>query len=114
MPPDVVQQLDEELALQAGLHDRAVPFFSPRQQNFKWGGCPYHLQSSLQPHVLRSGRFQGHIMLRCSRFWKREEASGRRLCWYCIPCPRGLYDRLPEAIRMEFESLSSAFARGRA
>ena len=75
MPPDVVQQLDEELALQADLHDRAVPFISPRQQNFKWGGCPYHLQSSLQPHILRSGRFQGHIMLRCSRFWKREEQA---------------------------------------
>ena len=64
----------------------SVPIFSEKQSRYKFGGRPRHLSLSLQPHVPKSGPQRGHLLLRCSNFWKRG-SDDRPLSWFQYPFP---------------------------
>ena len=80
------------------------------KRRFKWGCCPLHKGWSLQPHLLRSGKQVGHVVLYCSGWW-RKNRSGGRLCWRQQPLPRDRFAELPSHIKQEYSTLRSAFTR---
>lgn len=107
------QEILEELQEEAELPEVSVPCWFPGQEKFKWGGCKYHCQLSLQPHLTRSGNSHdfGKLFLRCSSWFKNCPAAEK--CWYRADFPRGLFKKLPQNIQDEYTSLRMAFAQGR-
>lgn len=107
---DVRQFLaDEEKEIQEIIAS-SVPVFSERQRGYKFGGCPNHLTLSLQPHVPKSGRQRGQLLLRRSNFWKRG-TDDKPLCWFQFPFPMKLWSHLPKPIQEQFVDLENSLQR---
>ena len=88
----------------------AVPIFSQKQLRFKWGGCPYHKETSLQVHLIQSGDQKGSLVLRCSYFWKKDD-SGQHRCFWNYPFPMKLLHLVPKQTRDEYQDLKHVLMR---
>ena len=102
--------LKEEDDAVADIIRHSVPIFSDRHRRFKYGGCPHHLTTSLQPHLIQSGDNKGCLVLRCSQFWKKN-SSGQRLCFYKHEFPMGLFRSLPQNIQDAYVDIRNALSR---
>ena len=109
-PFDVRTFLADEKKENQEIIASSVPFFCEKQRRFKFGGCPKHLSLSLQPHVPKSGPQRGHLLLRCSNFWKRGD-DDKPLCWFQYPFPMKLWDHLPKTIQEQFVDLENSLQR---
>lgn len=107
---DVRKFLDDEEKEIQEIIASSVPYFSEKQRRYKFGGCPRHLSLSLQPHVPKSGPQRGHLLLRCSNFWKRG-SDDRPLCWFQYPFPMKLWSHLPKPIQEQFVDLENSLQR---
>ena len=113
VPDEVMQQLAEERKEQEEALNAGVPIYSEKQKKYKWGGCPLHLNGSLQPHLVKSGVCKGELSLRCAQFWKFG-TDGKRRCFFECAFPRGLWNSLPQSIRTEYCDLRHSLHRNAA
>ena len=88
----------------------AVPTFCQKQLRFKWVGCPYHKETSLQVPVIQCGDHKGSLVLRCSNFWKKDDCSQPR-CFWTYPFPMKLFHLLPKQTRDEYQDIKHVLLR---
>lgn len=87
-------------------------WFYPRQQSFKFGGCPEHPNRALVPRVCEDvPRWSGTVRLYCSGVFERTP-SGWRKCLCSFPYDMQFYNALPIDVRDTYKSLAKAFKRG--
>ena len=86
--------------------------FFRTSETIQMGGCPVHLKKSLQPHLIKSGPCKGDLVLR-AQFWKYGNDQ-KRLCFFKTPFPRGLWQSLPENLKLEYCDLRHSLPRNAA
>ena len=77
----------------------------------RWGRCPKHeCKHALRPHIFRSGKTPGKLVLLCSRWFN--VTQGKRDCWGQVDFPMSKFGDLPAFLKREYGSIRQALGRG--
>ena len=75
------------------------------------GRCPKHeCKHALRPHIFRSGKTPGKLVLLCSRWFN--VTQGKRDCWGQVDFPMSKFGDLPAFLKREYGSIRQALGRG--
>ena len=77
----------------------------------RWGRCPKHeCRHALRPHIFRSGKTPGKLVLLCSRWFN--VTQGKRDCWGQVDFPMHKFGDLPAFLKRDYSSIRQALGRG--